>query len=63
MSDHNYLKKILATKKLLKPGTVSEIVVAHDDWCAFYSGRGKECDCDPEIVYRTITAEDEEEKA
>lgn len=63
MKDHNYLKKILGAKESLKPGTITIANVAHDDWCSLYSGKGKECDCNPEITYQTVTAEDEEEKA
>lgn len=32
----------------LERGRVYHMVVAHDDWCAFYGGG--ECNCNPEIT-------------
>lgn len=50
---HNYEQKL---KSLWKDGTipfagaVSDVLIAHDDWCGLYSG--KRCDCDPIIIDR-----------
>jgi hypothetical protein len=33
---------------LLEPGTVSHLMIQHDDWCAiFWSGDSDLCDCEP----------------
>ena len=32
------------------PDGVSDVEVAHDDWCRIY--KGKYCNCDPEIRVR-----------
>jgi hypothetical protein len=44
---HNYFSELL--KVDAKPGTLTEVTVMHDDWCAF--SEGGYCDCNPEIVY------------
>ncbi len=49
----NYIPKVLALSlaATLEPGTVSAILVTHDDWCAIY--RGGCCDCDPDVSIKT----------
>jgi hypothetical protein len=42
-----YIDQIFRSGSELKPGTVVEVVVRHDPWCARL--KGGECDCDPEI--------------
>lgn len=42
------LRDLLSTRELsFKPGTVTQLRVAHDDWCGVFKGRA--CDCDPDI--------------
>jgi hypothetical protein len=45
----NYLPKVLALSlaATLEPGTVSAILVTHDDWCPIH--RGGACTCDPDV--------------
>lgn len=38
----------LALSGGLKPGTVSAVTIAHDDWCDLINGRGG-CNCDPDL--------------
>lgn len=44
-----YMKPILEAhaQGVFKPGTFSEIMVGHDDWCGKL--KGGECNCTPEI--------------
>jgi len=37
----------------LGPGAVLRVSVAHDDWCAKWTG-GR-CDCDPVVSVRSVT--------
>jgi hypothetical protein len=48
---HNYMRKLLAMQARgeLTVG-VSDVEVAHDDWCRIY--KGGYCNCDPEIRVR-----------
>ena len=38
---------------LLEPGTVSVLMVAHDDWCAHFKGR--DCTCEPAVEARRVS--------
>ena len=46
----NYLVKIqrMIASGAIPPGAVTDVVVAHDSWCAIY--RAAPCNCDPEII-------------
>lgn len=48
----NYLPKLLevAKRNPPKPGTVSHISVAHDDWCDLLARRGP-CSCNPDVEF------------
>lgn len=53
MIKKNYLEKI---EKLVKDGVISrsavtEVIVAHDDWCPMIRGE-ESCSCEPDIVTR-----------
>ena len=39
--------------ELLRPGTLSRMEIAHDDWCDFINNHG-ECNCEPIITIRRI---------
>ena len=43
--NHNYMRKLLALAQT-RPG-IFPVNIAHDDWCAIYSGGY--CNCDPDI--------------
>ena len=47
----NHVKKLramLARGELkMKPGALSHLMIAHDDWCAIF--KGGVCNCDPYI--------------
>jgi hypothetical protein len=49
---HNYYKKLIQMfqQGKLPTASVSDVDIAHDDWCAIYSGGY--CDCDPDIRIR-----------
>jgi hypothetical protein len=44
----NYFPPLLAAGAQSKPGTVSEAIIRHDDWCDLLGTRGP-CNCNPEI--------------
>lgn len=43
----HYLEKILREAGKFKKGTIAEITVYHDSWCAIYAE--KPCNCNPDI--------------
>lgn len=43
----NWLKVALESKAI-KPGSISQVIVKHDDWCELLKGTG-ECNCNPDI--------------
>ena len=43
-----FFEKIETGELVAEPGKVSHFMVAHDDWCDFFSG--KSCNCNPEIM-------------
>jgi len=43
----NYMKKIYQSGQV-KAGSMSNVMIRHDDWCDRLNGRG-ECNCDPEV--------------
>jgi hypothetical protein len=51
MKAHSHVKKLrklMAQGKIpMKAGTVSQVHVAHDDWCRIF--KGQRCNCDPDI--------------
>lgn len=49
-SQHNYMKKLMELKARgeLPASGVSDVQVAHDDWCKVHTGGY--CNCDPEIT-------------
>jgi hypothetical protein len=49
---HNYYKKLMALYESanLTVGSLNEVDICHDDWCAIYDG--KYCNCDPEVKLR-----------
>ncbi len=52
---HNYEKKL---EKLRKSGVLpkvglSQINIAHDDWCGIY--KSKRCNCDPDVSLKRGT--------
>ena len=49
---HNYMKKLMdmQARGELPPGGLSDVDVAHDDWCGVYTG--SYCNCDPDITLR-----------
>jgi hypothetical protein len=44
----NYFSSLLAAGVQSEPGTVSEAIIRHDDWCDLLTSRGP-CNCNPEI--------------
>jgi hypothetical protein len=50
---HNYYKKLMQLHERgeLPAGSLSEVDVCHDDWCAVHAG--DYCNCDPDIKLRT----------
>jgi hypothetical protein len=46
------LSRPAAPEEVLQRGTVTIAMVAHDDWCAYFTG--KACSCEPEVSYRTV---------
>ena len=38
---------------LIKKNAVNVMDVAHDDWCAFLKDKSKECNCNPDITFKT----------
>lgn len=44
----NYLPSLLALGQILPRGSVSEIAVLHDGWCAQLRGTGP-CNCNPDV--------------
>jgi hypothetical protein len=51
---HNYLNKLLAmqARGALPTCGVSQLEIAHDDWCRIYLGGY--CNCDPDIRVRPL---------
>jgi hypothetical protein len=49
---HNYYKKLMRLRAAgeIPSGPLTEVDVAHDDWCAVYGGGY--CNCDPDITVR-----------
>ena len=49
---HNYMKKLLEMQARgeLPTAGLSDVDVAHDDWCGVHTG--SYCNCDPEITLR-----------
>ncbi|MBI3410587.1 MAG: hypothetical protein HY040_19800 [Planctomycetes bacterium] len=49
---HNYFRKLMAHREKypLAPGTIGEVDILHDDWCAIY--KGAYCNCEPEVRER-----------
>lgn len=46
-TEHNHLRKIMALVKAGKVKGVSDVTVAHDDWCDVYTGGF--CNCEPDV--------------
>jgi hypothetical protein len=59
MNADNYVIEVLKLAARVKPGTVLEVEVLHDDWCGFYSGAGGRCDCNVELIAKNHTGKDE----
>ncbi len=52
----NYISAVmeaLARSGVPRPGTVTPVVVAHDDWCPIFEGRA--CSCSPEVTIPTVS--------
>jgi hypothetical protein len=49
---HNYMKKLaeMQARGELPAAGLSDVDIAHDDWCAIYTG--SYCNCEPEIRIR-----------
>lgn len=47
----NHVAKISQLCQGAAPGTVIELNVEHDDWCALLRGRGA-CNCNPDVSLR-----------
>jgi hypothetical protein len=49
-TQHNYMKRILEMQARgeLPASGLSDVQVAHDDWCSVHTGGY--CNCDPEIT-------------
>ena len=49
---HNYVKKFYSMiqrgELVVAEGSYNDIEFLHDHWCGIY--RGKECNCDPDVV-------------
>jgi hypothetical protein len=41
----------LARESNLRPGTVNQVLVMHDDGCRIF--KGKPCDCEPDVKFVT----------
>ena len=62
---HNYLKKLERMQREgkfpIEKGKQYSAKIAHDDWCQTYNGG--DCNCDPEISFVEVTAENSEKVA
>jgi hypothetical protein len=62
---HNYEKKLMQLYRQGKvpqlPGKQHSVKICHDSWCQVYSG--KDCNCDPDIVWTEITNQNRAEIA
>jgi hypothetical protein len=49
---HNYMKKLMdmQARGELPAACLSDVDIAHDDWCGIYTSGY--CNCDPEITIR-----------
>jgi hypothetical protein len=49
---HNYFPKLLAlwAQGKIPAGRLTDVEVAHDDWCGIYEGGY--CNCDPDVRIR-----------
>src|SRR5262249_24470123 len=54
---HNYYAKLVKLQEQgkLPAGSLTEVDIAHDDWCA--TCKGGYCDCDPDITLRARSTE------
>lgn len=43
----NYAPELMRLARTMTPGTVSEAIIEHDDWCRI--NRGRPCDCNPTV--------------
>lgn len=48
----SYTRKILDAVRqkpqLVKPGTITNAYIAHDDWCLIF--KGGDCNCNPDVT-------------
>jgi hypothetical protein len=51
----NYMPAVEALGEQVWPGEVRQILIAHDDWCDIFKGRG--CNCDPDVRFVPIITE------
>ena len=49
---HNYFPKLIALweQGKIPEGRLTDVEVAHDDWCGIHEGG--DCDCDPDVRVR-----------
>jgi len=49
LSEHNYLRKVLAMQRagLFPAAGVASVRISHDDWCGIFTGGA--CNCEPLI--------------
>jgi hypothetical protein len=51
---HNHVRKLLYLQRVgaiqAKPGDMSKVDVAHDDWCHIWDGGY--CQCDPDVTLK-----------
>jgi hypothetical protein len=54
---HNYYSKLVKLREQgkLPAGSLNEVDIAHDDWCAIYGGGY--CNCDPDITLKARSTE------
>jgi hypothetical protein len=45
-------RPVASDENPLEPGRVDVAIIAHDDWCASFTGR--ECTCEPDVEVRRV---------